>query len=60
MQAYSAPRTFDAWMAKVNAIIEAKYGLSSDDLPEVCYSDWYEDEVTPAQAARRALRNAGE
>ena len=59
MHTNTAPRTFYTWKAKVNAIIEAKYGLSSDDLPDVCYSDWFEDEVTPAQAARRALRNAG-
>ena len=60
MHTTTQPKTFDTWMARVNAIIEAKYGLSSDDLPDVCYSDWFEDEVTPAQAARRALRNAGE
>ena len=50
---------FDAWMSKVFAMIEATYGLSSDDLPDVCYSDWYEDGVKPATAAKRALRNAG-
>ena len=57
---FRKPSGFDIWMAKVNAIISAKYGLSSDDLPDVCYADWYEDEVSPTSAARRAIRYAQE
>lgn len=51
---------FDAWMAKVNAILERKTGLDSNDLPDFCYLDAYEDGATPSQAAASAIRAARE
>lgn len=50
--------SFEAWMAKVNAYVEKLAGLSADDLPDCCYRDWYDDGVSPANAARRALKCA--
>jgi hypothetical protein len=47
---------FKAWMTKVDAIVWRKAGCSVDDLADVCYRDWYEDEVPPARAASMALR----
>ena len=51
---------FDAWMAKVDAIIRAKTGgLDSRDLPDWAYFDAFEDGYSPgaaALAARRAAR----
>lgn len=47
-------------MSEVNAIIEQGIGLSADDLPDCCYTQWYEDGMRPATAARRAIKNAGE
>ena len=52
--------TFDEWMAAVSAEIEARTGLCAEDLPDVCYRDWYEDGVGPKSAARRAVRYAME
>lgn len=49
---------FRAWMKKVNSAIQDKVGLSSEDLPDCCYRDWYEDDVSPKQAANKAIRNA--
>jgi hypothetical protein len=49
---------FDIWMAKVNAIIIRKTGLDSNDLPDFCYADQYEDGATPSQAAAAAVRAA--
>lgn len=51
---------FKAWMAKVDAAVAAKCGLSASDLPDVCYRDWYEDGVTPKSAAARAVKAARE
>lgn len=30
----------------------------ADDLPDFCYRDAYDDNATPAQAARAAIQNA--
>lgn len=49
---------FKAWMAKVDAVVSARSGLSADDLPDCCYRDWYDDGVKPAAAAARAIRMA--
>ncbi len=52
--------SFEAWMRAVDKEIDGLCGMSSADLPDVCYQDWYDDEVTPKQAAKRAMKNAGE
>jgi hypothetical protein len=50
--------TFDEWMKLVDLEILKLCGMTSDDLPDCCYGDWYKDDVTPKQAARRAIQNA--
>jgi len=52
--------TFEDWMKKVDKIIESRVGLSSDDLPDVCYRDWYDDGISPDRAANRAIKSAVE
>ncbi len=47
-------------MAQVNACVDAICGMTADDLPDVCYRDWYDDGVKPSSAARRAIRSANE
>ena len=47
---------FDAWKAKVNHFCVRKCGMTTDDLPDCCYRDWYEDGVTASSAAARAVR----
>jgi hypothetical protein len=48
---------FTAWMKKVDAHIAAKCcGLTSDDLPDICYRDLFDDGTSPASAARKAIR----
>lgn len=51
--------TFDAWMTRVNAAIDKLCGCDSDDLPDYDYYNAYEDMLSPSQAARKAIRNAG-
>jgi hypothetical protein len=56
----SFPASFPAYRRMVDALVEAKCGLSLDDLPDVCLMDWFEDRVRPAAAAARAIRAAKE
>jgi hypothetical protein len=55
-----AKLSFDDWMKAVNKEVEKKTGdqLSADDLPDVSYSDWHEQGMTPARAAAKAIRMA--
>lgn len=52
-------QAFRAWKAKVNAACESICGMSTDDLEDQPYWDWFTDGVPPATAARRAIRYAG-
>ena len=50
---------FKAWMAKVDANVNARTGLSVYDLPDVAFRDMADDGETPSGAAEVALREAG-
>jgi hypothetical protein len=50
--------SFDVWMQQVTNAVLAKIGFSVSDLPDVPFSDWYEDGVTPARAAVRVIKYA--
>ena len=52
--------TFEQWMQKVNTAISNKIGLTSDDLPDCCYRDWFDDGISPKSAATMALKNSME
>ena len=47
--------SFDAWMALVNQRLIAKCGMSSEDLPDAPYRDWFEDGMTTTEAVDRAV-----
>lgn len=51
-------RTFEEWMALVDAAVQSRTGMSADDLPDCCYRDWYDDGLSPKQAAIRAIKAA--
>lgn len=51
-------QTFEQWMKKVDAVLVRRVGVDSMDLPDVCYSEMFEDGFTAAGAAARALRAA--
>lgn len=53
------PQTFAAWMRAVDRILLQTCGLSSGDLGDQCFRDWYGDEVTPKDAAARVLEDEG-
>ena len=50
--------TFEQWMQLVDKEINNLTGLSSSDLVDCCYRDWYDDGVNPRAAARRAIKNS--
>ena len=52
-------KTFEQWFSQVNAEISRKTGLTTDDLPDMCYLEMYEDGLTAPRAARKAIKNAG-
>lgn len=43
--------TFDAWFIKVNQIIESRFGIGLDDLPDMDTDGLYEIGYTPLEAA---------
>jgi len=51
--------TFEQWMDKVDSELEVYCGLSHMDLADQHYHDWYEEEMSPEDAAREALENEG-
>lgn len=53
-------QTFEAWFAAVEKAVQAKTGLSLQDLPDCCYRDWYEDGMSAKTAASKAVRAAKE
>lgn len=52
--------TFQGWLQMVDDACWKQAGLSRDDLPDCPYADWYEDDMPPALAARKAIRAARE
>jgi hypothetical protein len=52
--------TFEIWMAAVDSAVSSiLYGMTSGDLPDICYMDLFEDGVSPRSAARQAIKSAG-
>lgn len=50
--------TFEQWMQAVDDVLGRRIGLSSQDLPDCCYRDWYDNGVQARHAAARAIKNA--
>jgi len=51
---------FSQWMRDVDKAISLLVGLISDDLPDWCYRDAYDEGLSAKVAARKAIRSAGE
>lgn len=50
--------TFKQWMEQVDFWCNRDHGLSVNDLPDCCFSDWYDDDVSPRTACKRAIKAA--
>ena len=55
----SQKQTFAQWKVEVNAHVMARAGLFADDLPDVPYYDWFEDGISPQEAAEMVLEESG-
>ena len=51
--------SYDAFMKRVDRVIEHECGLSYLDLPDYAYRDAYDDDADPRETALQALDNAG-
>lgn len=56
----NSQHAFESWLDKVNGHVQAKVGLSYDDLPDQPYRNWFDSGVSPRSAAARAIRGAAE
>ena len=44
---------FDIWMNQIDKMIADKLlGLTTSDLPDMAYMDWFEDGYTPKEAVK--------
>jgi hypothetical protein len=50
---------FDAWLRRVDNALMRLCGIGTADLVDCCYADWYDEGLSPSEAARRALRENG-
>lgn len=51
--------SFKEWMQQVDRHLAGLVGLAADDLPDVCWRDWFDDETPAEEAALDALAYAG-
>jgi len=51
-------KTYDEWVKAVDNAVWDIAGCSVYDLPDCCFADWYDDDITSIQAARRAIRHS--
>jgi hypothetical protein len=52
-------KTFPQWLKEVDREIGKLCGLSHNDLADQPWHDWYDDEMSPAEAAESALADEG-
>jgi hypothetical protein len=50
--------TYDKWMAEVDDALVRKVGVSSADMPDICYRDLYDSGYSPEEAADEAIENS--
>lgn len=50
---------YGTWFARVNRQVVRISGVGADDLPDQSWRDWFDDGMTPNEAAREALANEG-
>lgn len=51
--------TFEQWMSRINKRLELSLGITADDLPDMCYTDMYEDGATVSEVVAEVLQDNG-
>ena len=49
---------YHVWKKKVDAALIKKCGMGIDEIPDWCYMDDFENNLSPVASASRALKNA--
>lgn len=47
--------TFEEWMQAVDRVLVGNCGLSSADMEDFCYRDFYDDAFTPEETANAVM-----
>jgi hypothetical protein len=55
-----AQKFFEQWMKEVDAEIFRRCGMTSADIDDWRYADDFDDRMSPARTAVRAIKNAKE
>ena len=50
---------FSEWINIVDAALVRNVGIGWEDLPDYPYADWFDDGMSPDDAAREALESEG-
>lgn len=45
---------FEKWKQLVDQEVQARFGVSADDLPDAPYRDWHDESLSPKEAAIEA------
>jgi hypothetical protein len=56
-QRHPTAHDFEIWMMNLDFLIEENFGLTSEDMPDQLYRDWFGEDLTPEEAYQRALEN---
>ena len=46
---------FKQWKREVNKVVVNRIGMGCNDMPDVSYRDWYDDGMSPEEAADEAV-----
>lgn len=49
---------YKQWMVEVDQLLSETHGLSHRDLPDQPWRAWFDDEVTPEEAAEMCLERS--
>ncbi|MBP8055138.1 MAG: hypothetical protein KA314_04820 [Chloroflexi bacterium] len=52
-------QAFQEWMAEVDEVVGETIGLTTADLPDCLWRDWFDSGRPPQAAAAQALEDAG-
>jgi hypothetical protein len=50
---------FETWMAAVDIILTKRFGMTSADMPDWCWWDLWDENLTPSEAIADYLENEG-
>lgn len=51
-------KEYDQWKKEVDAFVEARLGIDTECLPDMPYRRWYDEGLSPARVAQKAIAKA--